>query len=228
MTSCGHEHEDGAYVLGALTPDDRLAFERHLPGCAACAASVRELAGLPGLLARVPVGLLDPAEVPTPLPETLLPGLLRRAGQARRRRTWVTGGLVAASVAAAVAVGVAGFAGHDSGSSPTASPPTSAARQLTPIGARSISGWVSLTPVAWGTRVDLTCAYGASASDYTGATFAIYVVRSDGTTERMASWRALPGQTSHVAGSTATKSSDIKDLEVRDAAGTTVLDLAHG
>ena len=33
MTTCQHEHEDGAYVLGALSPEDRVAFERHLPGC---------------------------------------------------------------------------------------------------------------------------------------------------------------------------------------------------
>ena len=54
MSDCGFEYDAGSYVLGALSPEDRVAFERHLPGCPACAQSVRELAGLPGLLSRIP------------------------------------------------------------------------------------------------------------------------------------------------------------------------------
>jgi len=51
--SCEHSHLDGAYVLGALSPGERQEFERHLLGCEECSRSVRELAGLPGLLALV-------------------------------------------------------------------------------------------------------------------------------------------------------------------------------
>ena len=110
MTTCGHDHEDGAYVLGALSPEDRVAFERHLPSCPECAQSVRELAGLPGLLARVPVEILDPDKLPMPVPDTLLPALVRRVRRSQRRRTWITGGLVAA--AAAIAIGGGGRRHH--------------------------------------------------------------------------------------------------------------------
>ena len=72
MTMCEHEHDDGAYVLGALSPEDRVAFERHLPGCRECQRSVRELAGLPGLLARVPVEILDPEQERIPVPDLSL------------------------------------------------------------------------------------------------------------------------------------------------------------
>ncbi|MFD6446895.1 zf-HC2 domain-containing protein [Promicromonospora sp. NPDC060204] len=44
---------DAAYVLGALSPSDRRAYERHLAECAACRAAVAELAGLPGLLGTI-------------------------------------------------------------------------------------------------------------------------------------------------------------------------------
>ncbi|MFI2489569.1 anti-sigma factor family protein [Promicromonospora kroppenstedtii] len=44
---------DAAYVLGALSPSDRRAYERHLAGCAACRSAVAELAGLPGLLGTI-------------------------------------------------------------------------------------------------------------------------------------------------------------------------------
>ena len=43
-------HDAGPYVLGALPPEDRRAFEEHLATCGHCRAEVREFAGLPGLL----------------------------------------------------------------------------------------------------------------------------------------------------------------------------------
>ena len=52
---------DGAYVLGALSDDDRRAYEAHLAECDACAASVRELQGLPRALAAVPPSAAGPA-----------------------------------------------------------------------------------------------------------------------------------------------------------------------
>ncbi|MCW2784420.1 MAG: putative rane protein [Marmoricola sp.] len=229
MTSCGHEHEDGAYILGALSPEDRIAFERHLPGCPTCAQSVGDLAGLPGLLARVPAGILDAEELPLPVPDTLLPGLVRRAAAERRRRRWVTGGLVAAALAGAIAVGAAGTAvitHHDS--SPSAGVATAKAQRLEPIGTQPISGWVSLTPVAWGTRLDLICSYAGdkSAYDQAGTTYTMYVTHADGSTEQVASWKALPGRTTHVTGGTAASTSDITGVQIRSANGRTVLRLS--
>lgn len=58
MTSADErDHEafaewDAAYVLGALSPDDRHAYEDHLAGCARCRTAVAELVPLPGLLSR--------------------------------------------------------------------------------------------------------------------------------------------------------------------------------
>ena len=51
----GSAHEtfvdwDASYVLGALSPSDRRAYERHLAGCGQCREAVAELAGMPGLL----------------------------------------------------------------------------------------------------------------------------------------------------------------------------------
>ncbi|OLT53196.1 zf-HC2 domain-containing protein [Cellulosimicrobium sp. CUA-896] len=46
---------DAAYVLGALGPQERRDFERHLATCAACRESVAALAGMPGIL-----GMLTP------------------------------------------------------------------------------------------------------------------------------------------------------------------------
>src|SRR5258705_1151616 len=53
---CEHLHDSAVYVLGALSPPEREAYERHLVDCADCRAEVAEFADLPGLLGR-----LDPA-----------------------------------------------------------------------------------------------------------------------------------------------------------------------
>jgi anti-sigma factor RsiW len=53
MTDCPYLHDDGAYVLGALSPGERARFEHHLAGCAACRNAVAEVAVLPALLGRL-------------------------------------------------------------------------------------------------------------------------------------------------------------------------------
>ena len=240
MSDCGFEHEDGAYVLGALSTDERAAFERHLPGCPTCSQSVRELAGLPGLLARVPIEVLDPEQLPTPVPDTLLPALVRRARRTRRRRAWLTGGLVAAAAAIAIgAVGVAAIGADDDGGNnsaqPTAAAPSTAPPlPFRPVSAEPISGWVSLTQVGWGTRLDLTCSYGdqdEDGADYGGEAadddyvYSMYVTRADGTTEQVASWQALPGRTMHLAAATAADAADVVRVTVKKSTGETVLEL---
>lgn len=54
--------ELGAYVLDALEPAERVAFERHLAGCPQCRAELADWSVLPPLLGRVPlpVVLADP------------------------------------------------------------------------------------------------------------------------------------------------------------------------
>lgn len=236
MTGCGHEHEDGAYVLGALSAADRVAFERHLPGCAACTRSVGELAGLPGLLARVPTEVLDEGELAVPVPDTLLPSLLRQARRTRRRRRLVIGA-AAAAVTAVVAVGI-GIALRDEPASEPTAAPTAAAVQLDPVGGRQLSGWVSLTPVRWGTRLDLTCEYAEQAgrtgpgpgSGYASSAphaYTLVVEHSGGRVEPVTSWQPVPGRTIHLVAGTAATLGDISGVTVRDDDGHTVLRLSR-
>jgi hypothetical protein len=51
--------ESGVYVLGALSPAERRAFEEHLRRCQPCRDDLASVAGLPGLLARVTSRRID-------------------------------------------------------------------------------------------------------------------------------------------------------------------------
>jgi anti-sigma factor RsiW len=52
---CEHLHDSAVYVLGALSPPECEAYERHLADCEECRAEVAEFGELPDLL-----GKLDP------------------------------------------------------------------------------------------------------------------------------------------------------------------------
>lgn len=229
--SCEFATLDAAYVLGSLAPAERAEYERHLTTCDACARSVRELAGMPGLLARVPVDVLEqPAEGATePMPASLLPGLVSAAQRQQRRRTTRVALLAAAAVAVIAGGSAAAVASLAGDGIPEAAPivvgSTAPPQQLTPVGHGSSTGWVSLTPVAWGTRLDLTCEYDNPYGTTEAWTYTLVIRTVDGRVEQVATWKAIPGKELHVTGSTATGPEAIASVEVRSSDGEAVLRL---
>ncbi len=236
--TCQFAHLDGAYVLGSLSPTERLDFEAHLPGCAECSRGVRELAGLPGLLAQVDVGDLEVRTPDAPLPSTLLPALVREVRGEQRRRSVFTA-LVAAAVAALFvgALAVGGVFDRSEPSSSAASPAPSATRSaapaqaMVPVGAVPVKAAVALTGVAWGTKLDLTCSYpkgDGDGDDYEGSiapAYALVVHTRGGGVEQVATWKGLPGKTMRLTGATATGRTDITSVDVRTSDGLVVLTL---
>jgi len=110
---------DAAYVLGSLSPAERLEFETHLEGCGRCRASVAELSGLPGLLARLDADRAfeliehrDEAPTAESAPIATLPADLvariqaRQAARSGRRTRLLLGLAAAAVVATAIAIPV--------------------------------------------------------------------------------------------------------------------------
>ena len=84
-------HDDAAYVLGALPPPERLAFERHLADCPECDARGAPSRRLPGLLGRLTLDDVESAPAPEPVPVTLLPRLVDEVRRVQRRRRWTVG-----------------------------------------------------------------------------------------------------------------------------------------
>ena len=227
--TCEFAHHDGAYVLGALDATERAQYERHLPGCEECSDSVRELAGLPGLLARVPPNVLEPPGDPEQIPETVFPAVLTEARRTRRRRTARTVALAAAVATVLIAGTVAVVTLSARNDPPTAAPPaseitTAPSQQMESLGSGWVTGWVSLTEVAWGTRIDLTCTYGTGL--YGGSTsYALFVRTVDGHVEQAGTWRARPGRATHISMATAAAHDDIVVIEVRTPDGARLLRL---
>jgi len=228
--SCTYATWDGAYVLGSLSPADRRDFEGHLAGCADCSRAVRDLAGLPGLLGRLDPEVFDEGE-PEPVPDTLLPRLVDAMHRGQRRRTWLTAGLAAAAAVVVTVGGVLVLDEHAGSSTPVAvKPPTSvataAARPMTSVGTDPMTAKVSLTRVPWGTRIDMTCTYPLILGDYVGGTYALVVHTSDGHSERIATWKGLPGRTMQLTAATAVAKPGIRSLDVTRLDGSPVLRLS--
>jgi hypothetical protein len=240
MSACPYGLDDAAYVLGALPPDEHRAFEEHLAGCAACRASVRDLAGLPGLLARVdapgsgtPGTTLATMDDLTagPVPPTLLPRLLAAASRERRRtRRWLVA--VAAAVVLLLSLAVP-FALLQDGSGPDgpaaqASPSVSASPGVRlvmkpPAGRTSrISATVDLTPVRWGTRVKVHCVYPPEPTPEVRP-YELVAVTKAGVVDRIGSWKIASGKEANFESPTRYWPGELDRVEVRIPSGRVIL-----
>ena len=211
-----------AYVLGALTPADRHAYEDHLQVCEACRLSVAQLAPMPGLLARArPVIEADAAVTPDGGPPINLVSLVERREAKRlqtiRRR--VTVAVVSLAAAVALAVAIPALVTSD------VTPPT-ATVALAPVGDTSLTASVDFTSVGWGTAISMDCTYPASTSaPYYPAntTYSLVVTDTAGNETQVSTWQAVPGKTITLDAGTATPVDQIATVEVRNSAGDAVL-----
>jgi len=190
--TCRFALDDGAYILGALSPAGRAEFERHLAQCPSCRESVASLAVLPGLLGR-----LDPATAAPSItaPPAQLRRILaaaadqRRIEQRRRIRTTIAAGLAALLVLVLVGVGVHVIESSDN--TPPAVEYSAMQQAQTSI---PVEADIALTPAEGGTWVAMRCRYGGS---YEGRTWPVWLVvfpRDGDQAEPIGSWMASSGQ----------------------------------
>ena len=220
---------DAAYVLGALSPNDRRDFEEHLKDCPACACAVGELAGLPGLMSKVSEEQLN-AQVEAP-PATLLPSLARAVRHEHARRRLVVG-TAAAAAALLIAVGASAITHPDSPTRPPVATPSStpsgtANLALSAVIPSPVTASAQLVDMAWGTRIDLTCSYNAKGQFPAGGfPYALVVIDRQGVAQQVAAWKALPGRELTVMGASSLSRKDIAAVEVRTLSGLALLRLA--
>lgn len=231
---------DAAYVLGALSPADRRAYEAHLRECERCAEGLTELAGLPGILSRVPredalaliaepaaatadaaVGETAAAEPPAVQGpgEDVLPTLLHRARRRRARSRWLVAGLSAAAAAVLVGVGAFVLPAVLQPATPTADV---VMQQVEPS---PLSADLRLTAEPWGTRIDSRCSYARVGADGGGHAWGYAMVVTDraGKQYQVSTWTADEGTTATPVATTSVPVSDIASVDIRSSGDGTVL-----
>ncbi|WP_147916643.1 anti-sigma factor family protein [Ruania zhangjianzhongii] len=186
---------DAAYVLGALSAQERREFERHLAGCGRCRKAVTELAGMPAVLSElsseqaVALAAQDgDGAAPGGADVVPIAALASAAGRRRRRRRIWQG---AAALALVAAGGMAGSA--LSGLGGESEPAEVTAITLDPVGGSRVTADLTLTPSTWGTRMEWSCSYpssggsGGQAPPQTSV-YELVLVGADGSRTVVATW----------------------------------------
>ncbi len=226
---CEHAFDDGAYVLGALSPGERDRFEKHLATCSRCREAVASLAVLPGLLGR-----LSPTDVPMALTSEVsdqrLPRLIETATATRKRQRRRTVAAIMVTACAAV------FAGLAAGTTrlPTAQPSAGVSMSRSPTGVpmvpmRAVGDDVPVTAAIWftdgrvGTTVKMKCSYPLDDDHVRPYTFRLVAFGLDGEQEQVSSWLAAAGDEVVVTGTVRLAVSDLARFEVQRKDGETLL-----
>ena len=147
--------ELGVYVLGAIGAAERAQVEQHLATCLRCREELAGLAGLPGLLRRIPRDMTTQAwidDTSDPLPGPPLDTVIHRVTRIRIRRR-----LTAAAAAVALALGAA--VGLQALHRQAASAPAAAPRWTTAVAADNpdTGAWAAIRYAnqPWGTEVEV-------------------------------------------------------------------------
>jgi anti-sigma-K factor RskA len=209
--------ESGAYVLGALAPADRAAYERHLVSCKSCRENVAQFAGLPGLLGRLDATAAMGLGEEPPAPPLLLDSILNRARTERQRagqRTrWRRAGalLLAACLAVLAGLGVGAVSASGAGR------PTVVA--MTPVDTdEPVAAVVGYWPAPeGGTEISMACVYpGDGNGRYPGTHLDLWVFpRGGGPGSSVWGWDAGPGDRVTFWAQTPLSPGQIGRMEVR-------------
>lgn len=226
----------GVYVLGAAEPAERTLVRMHLAWCRDCREELTGLAGLPGLLRRVPAAEADtlladeagPGSRADSVASGVLPRLLDRTARTRRIRRWLAVTATAAAVVLAAGSGIAagGGFGADRVQRQAEHPATKA--RVPPQGAWETASarndltqaWASVryAPAAFGTRLMVRVSGIAP-----GTPCELRVITSAGHREIAGTWRVVPARygATWIPGATSFPVSSIRGFAV--VAGRNVL-----
>jgi len=209
---------DAAYVLGALSSNERREFEQHLAGCPRCQRAVSELAGMPGLLAQASpedaaalTGAVE--ELDDAPPPDLGPTLLSHARRSRRQRLLLTAGAIAAALV--LIVGGVGWL-FSRGIIGTPSTYRVAFSSVVPSG---ITAVVDVTPGRGETTLRVECQYAGTGPGTGGPNedYAIWVRDRSGHESEVKSWTAKPNKVMRPGGTAPIATWRLDEVEIREA-----------
>ena len=230
MTEFDDEYRewDAAYVLGALSYEDRKEYEVHLAQCPTCSNSLALLAGIPGFLGKIDSqtanAILDGAAVVSDgarWDDSIFIKKLAARAAKEQRTNRIRQSLVAAAVLViCISMGVTtGVLVHAKNTQPTPSSPAAtaaaAAWHLTNLQPQIMSAELRITSKKWGTHFDWDCTYSKNAASWPAETrYNLVITDASGRKTTIASWSPSGGIAKGLSATTALPVSQIKMLEV--------------
>jgi hypothetical protein len=208
---------DAAYVLGALSLEDRRTYENYLAANPGRAAEMTELAGMPGILNALSrdeaVALTDLAGAP---PSQDRPDNFSSLAQAaakrqqRSRRTWLATA-VAAAAALVITGAVVGATVFPRSQAPVQ---TVAMQAMQPTPRGGLTAELAVTQKKWGTELNWACHYTKDWSRNVDS-YDIVVTTHDGVQSAVGSWKPAGDEATGLSAATSIPTSQIRTVDIR-------------
>ncbi len=219
---------DAAYVLGALSTDDRREYERHLSGCASCTSSVAEFAGMPGLLMKIDANTAQTLATTTEnenvfaLPLEPIQSLARAA---LKRKASLQKRMAAGLAVAASFIMVIGFlvgSQLNSGTNRAGDPASTVALgvkvSMVALEKNSMVVDMRMASKRWGTQFSWNCIYGnGEVSATKPESYNLVITDTAGVSTTVASWGQAGTDAKGLVASTGIPISKIKTIEIQYA-----------
>lgn len=208
---------DAAYILGALSLEDRRTYEGYLAANPARAAELTELAGMPGILnalsrdeavALTDLGGAPPVENRPDNVASLAHAAAKR--QQRSRRMWLAAA-VASAAALLIAGAVVGATVFPQSSAPTQ---TVAMQAMQPTPRGGLTAELAVTEKKWGTELNWACQYTKDWSRNVDS-YDIVVTTHDGVQQAVGSWKPAGDEATGLSAATSIPTSQIRTVDIR-------------
>ena len=208
---------DAAYVLGALSLEERRTYESYLAANPARAAELTELAGMPGILNALSrdeaVALTDLAGAPPAQERPDNSASLAHAAakrQQRSRRTWLAAA-VASAAALVIAGGIVGATVFPNSATPTQ---TVAMQAMQPTPRGGLTAELAVTEKKWGTELNWACQYTKDWSRNVDS-YDIVVTTHDGAQKTVGSWKPAGDEARGLSAATSIQTKQIRTVDIR-------------
>jgi hypothetical protein len=210
---------DAAYVLGALSLEERRAYESYLAANPARAAELTELAGMPGILNALSrdeaVALTDLAGAPPAQERPDNIASLAHAAAKRQQRsrcTWLAAA-VASAAALLIAGGIVGATVFPNSAAPTQ---TVAMQAMQPTPREGLTAELAVTEKKWGTELNWACQYTKDWSRKVDS-YDIVVTTHDGMQKTVGSWKPAGDEATGLSAATSIPTKQIRTVDIRES-----------
>ena len=207
---------DAAYVLGALSLEERRTYEGYLAANPARAAELTELAGMPGILNALSrdeaVALTDLAGA-APVDTGDNVASLAQAAAKRQRKS--RRNFLAAAVASAAALLIAGGVVGATVIPRSPAPVEAVALQpMQPTPREGLTAQLAVTEKKWGTELNWACEYTKDWSRNVES-YDLVVTTRDGKQTAVGSWKPAGDEAAGLSAATSIPTAQIHSIDIR-------------